>query len=111
MTEIPKMGRAAVDSNTLLFEDWRVPTTDLIGSEGDGFKRILYGMNAERILIAGEAIGLGFAALRRAANYAANSEQNIGRNQHPLADIWVRLEAARLLVNQAARCTMRASMP
>ncbi|KAL2006698.1 hypothetical protein VTN00DRAFT_9366 [Thermoascus crustaceus] len=79
--EIPKMDRAAVDSNSLFFEDWRVSTTDLIGSEGDGFKQILYGMNAERILIAGEAVGLGFAALRRTANYAAESKHDIGRNK------------------------------
>ncbi|THC94086.1 hypothetical protein EYZ11_006456 [Aspergillus tanneri] len=65
MTEIPKMGRAAVDSNALFFEDWHVPVADRIGEENDGFKLILRGMNAERILIGAEALGLGFAALRR----------------------------------------------
>ncbi|KAJ5112762.1 hypothetical protein N7532_000807 [Penicillium argentinense] len=70
ITEIPKMGRAAVDTNTLFFDDWPVPVTDRVGEENEGFKMILHGMNAERILIGAEALGLGFAALRRAALYA-----------------------------------------
>jgi alkylation response protein AidB-like acyl-CoA dehydrogenase len=45
VTEIPKMGRAAVDSNILFFEDWVVPAEDLIGDEGAGFKMIMHGMN------------------------------------------------------------------
>jgi alkylation response protein AidB-like acyl-CoA dehydrogenase len=45
VTEIPKMGRAAVDSNILFFEDWEVPAEDLIGEEGGGFKMIMHGMN------------------------------------------------------------------
>ncbi|EEP79840.1 acyl-CoA dehydrogenase [Uncinocarpus reesii 1704] len=109
VTEIPKMGRAAVDTNTLFFEDWRVPAEDLLGEEGNGFKMIMHGMNAERILIAAEALGLGFAALRRAAIYANERQvfgRPIGQNQgiqHPLADSWMQLEAARLMVYQAAR--------
>lgn len=109
VTEIPKMGRAAVDSNTLFFDGWKVPKEDLIGQENNGFKMIMHGMNAERILIAAEALGIGFAALRRAALYA--EERNvfgrpIGKNQaiqHPLADSWMQLEAARLMIYQAAR--------
>ena len=107
--EIPKMGRAAIDTNSLFFDEWRVPQEDLIGEEGNGFKLIMHGMNAERILLAGEALGLGFAALRRAANYAAERHifgRAIGQNQgiqHPLADSWIHLEAARLMVMQAAR--------
>lgn len=107
--EIPKMGRGAVDTNTLFFEDWRVPVSDLIGEEGNGFKMIMHGMNAERVLIAGEALGLGYAALRRAAIYAGEREvfgRPIGKNQgiqHPLADSWMKLEAARLVTYQAAR--------
>ncbi|BFZ56480.1 hypothetical protein PYCC9005_003526 [Savitreella phatthalungensis] len=107
--EIPKMGRHAVDTNSVFFEDVRIPRGDLIGSEGDGFKMIMLGMNAERILIACEAVGLGFAALRKASNYAAERVvfgRTIGKNQsisHPLADIWVRLEAARLLCMSAAK--------
>lgn len=107
--EIPKMGRAAVDSNTLFFEDWRVPARDLIGDEGNGFKMIMHGMNAERILLSAEAIGLGYAALRRAANYASERVvfgRAIGKNQgiqHPLAKSWIELESARLMINQAAK--------
>lgn len=109
VTEIPKMGRAAVDSNTLFFDGWRVPAEDLIGEEGKGFKMIMHGMNAERILIAAEALGVGFAALRRAAIYAGERKvfgRPIGQNQaiqHPLAESWMELEAARLMIYQAAR--------
>lgn len=107
--EIPKMGRAAVDTNTLFFDGWKVRKEDLIGEEGNGFKMIMHGMNAERILIGAEALGLGFAALRRAAIYA-NERQVFGRSigmnqsiQHPLSDSWMQLEAARLMIYQAAR--------
>lgn len=109
VSEIPKMGRAAVDTNTLFFDGWRVPASDLIGEENNGFKMIMHGMNAERILIAAEALGLGFAALRRASIYAGERQvfgKPIGKNQaiqHPLADSWMNLEAARLMVYQAAR--------
>ncbi|GAB7346652.1 hypothetical protein MBLNU459_g1783t1 [Dothideomycetes sp. NU459] len=109
VTEIPKMGRSAVDTNSLYFDGWAVPERDLIGPEGSGFKQIMHGMNAERILLSGEAIGLGFAALRHAALYAATRVvfgRPIGKNQgiaHPLAASWVRLEAARLMIMQAAR--------
>lgn len=109
VTEIKKMGRAAVDSNSLYFDGWRVPIEDRIGDEGDGFKAILHGMNAERILLSAEALGLGFAAVRKAALYAAERRvfgRPIGQNQgiqFPLADSWVRLEAARLMVYQSAR--------
>jgi alkylation response protein AidB-like acyl-CoA dehydrogenase len=107
--EIAKMGRAAVDSNQLFFDGWRVPKKDLVGEEGKGFQMIMHGMNAERILIAAEALGIGFAALRRAAIYAGERKvfgRPIGMNQgiqHPLADSWMQLEAARLMVYQAAR--------
>ena len=107
--EIPKMGRAAVDTNTLFFEDWHVPAADRLGEEGDGFKMIMKGMNAERVLIASEACGLGMAAVRKAAAYANERivfGRTIGQNQakqHPLAQSWMRLESARLMVNQAAR--------
>ncbi|KAJ5127138.1 hypothetical protein N7448_007917 [Penicillium atrosanguineum] len=109
ITEIPKMGRAAVDTNTLFFENWRVPASDMVGKENDGFKMILHGMNAERILIGAEALGLGYAALRKAAIYAGEREvfgRAIGKNQaiqHPLADSWMKLEAARLMIYHAAR--------
>ncbi|KAL8243850.1 hypothetical protein R6Q59_010108 [Mikania micrantha] len=103
------MGRAAVDSNQLFFDGWKVPAEDLIGEEGNGFKMIMHGMNAERILIAAEALGTGFAALRRAATHAKDRHvfgRPIGANQaiqRPLADSWMQLESARLMIYQAAR--------
>ncbi|EGP84712.1 uncharacterized protein MYCGRDRAFT_75494 [Zymoseptoria tritici IPO323] len=109
VTEIQKMGRAAVDSNVCFFDGWQVPAEDLIGSEGEGFKQIMQGMNAERILIGAEALGLGFCSLRKAALYAKDRHvfgRPIGKNQgiqHPLADSWMKVEAARLMVYQAAR--------
>jgi alkylation response protein AidB-like acyl-CoA dehydrogenase len=109
ITEIPKMGRCAVDSNALFFEDWKVPAEDLIGSEGDGFKMIMHGMNAERVLVGSEALGIGYAALRRACNYA--NERVVFGNpvgkyqgiQHPLAECWMALESARLTLGLAGR--------
>ena len=106
--EIEKMGRKAVDSNELFIEDLEMPIADRIGEEGQGFKYILHGMNPERILIAAEAVGLGHAALKRAAAYAKERivfDRPIGQNQsvqHPLAKNWMELEAARLMVMQAA---------
>ncbi|MGF6916024.1 acyl-CoA dehydrogenase family protein [Paraburkholderia sp. 40] len=106
--EIEKMGRKAVDSNMLFIDGLRVPKADLIGVEGQGFKYLLHGLNPERILIAAEAIGLGQAALRRATQYAKERVvfgRPIGQNQaiqHPLAQAWMQLEAANLMVLKAA---------
>lgn len=106
--EIPKMGRKAVDSNELFIDGLRVPVEDRIGEEGKGFHYIMHGMNAERILIASEAVGLGRAALKRATNYAKERvvfNRPIGMNQaiqHPLAANWMELEAANLMVFHAA---------
>ena len=106
--EIPKMGRHAVDSNMVYFDNVEVPAADLIGKEGDGFKQILHGMNPERILVAAEAIGIGRAALKKAAKYARERivfDRPIGQNQgiqHPLAQAWMNLEAANLMVFKAA---------
>lgn len=109
VTEIPKLGRAAVDSNVIFFENWEVPAEDLIGAEGNGFKQIMHGMNAERVLVGAEALGLGYAALRRASIYSQERSvfgRPIGKNQgiqHPLAESWMKLEAARLMLYLAAR--------
>ncbi|WP_129782411.1 acyl-CoA dehydrogenase family protein [Peristeroidobacter soli] len=106
--EIDKLGRHAVDSNMLFFENWKVPAEDLIGQEGNGFRQILHGFNPERILIAAEAIGLGYAALRKASRYAAERVvfgRPIGQNQgiqHPLARCWMNLAAAELMMERAA---------
>jgi acyl-CoA dehydrogenase len=106
--EIDKMGRKAVDSNQVFIDGLEVPAEDRIGEEGRGFEYILEGMNPERILIAAEAVGLGRAALRRAASYAKERivfGRPIGKNQaiqHPLAECWIELEAAMLMVLSAA---------
>jgi acyl-CoA dehydrogenase len=105
---IPKMGRKAVECNTLFIEDLFVPDADLIGEEGKGFSIILSGLNPERVLFAVEAVGLGRAALARAAQYAKGRivfGRPIGQNQgvaHPLAKSWAELEAANLLAFKAA---------
>jgi acyl-CoA dehydrogenase len=106
--EIDKMGRAAVDSNMLFIDQLFIPDEDLIGEEGRGFEYILHGLNPERILIAAEAIGLGRAALAIATQYAKERVvfgRPIGMNQgvqHPLAQAWMQLEAANLMVLKAA---------
>jgi acyl-CoA dehydrogenase len=106
--EIDKMGRKAVDSNQLFFDELPVPVADRIGEEGRGFDYILHGINPERILVAAEAVGLGRAALFRAVGYAKERVvfgRPIGQNQaiqHPLARHWMELEAANLMVFRAA---------
>ncbi len=106
--EIEKMGRKAVDSNMLFIDGLRIPAEDRIGEEGRGFEYILHGLNPERILIAAEAVGIGRAALARAAQYAGERVvfgRPIGQNQgiqHPLAQAWMQLEAADLMVLKAA---------
>ena len=105
---IPKMGRKAVESNTLFIDDLPVPAEDLVGEEGKGFTNVLQGLNPERVLFGAEAVGLGRAALRRAAAYAKERVvfgRPIGQNQgvaHPLARAWIELEAANLLAFKAA---------
>ncbi len=106
--EIDKMGRKAIDSNELFFEDFEIPMEDRIGDEGRGFEYILHGMNPERILIAAEAVGLGSLALGRATAYAKERivfDRQIGKNQavqHPLAVNWMELEAAWMMIMSAA---------
>ena len=106
--EFENMGRKAVDSNQVFIDGLRVPAADRIGEEGKGFRYILDGLNPERILVAAEAAGLGRAALNRATQYAGERivfDRPIGQNQaiqHPLAQRWIELEAARLLTYRAA---------
>jgi acyl-CoA dehydrogenase len=105
---IHKMGRHAVDSNEMFFDGMVIPAADRIGEEGQGFRSILHGMNPERILMGAEAVGIGRAALQRAAKYARERvvfRRPIGQNQaiaHPLAKCWMELEAANLMVMKAA---------
>jgi acyl-CoA dehydrogenase len=105
---IPKMGRRAVECNTLFIDNLRVPEEDLVGEEGKGFQYLLHGLNPERVLFGAEAVGLGRAALARAATYANERVvfgRPIGQNQgiqHPLAKSWAELEAANLMAFKAA---------
>jgi acyl-CoA dehydrogenase len=106
--EIEKLGRKCVDSNQLFIDGLRIPVEDRIGEEGRGFQYILHGFNPERMLIAAEAVGLGRAALKLAAKYANERivfDRPIGKNQaiqHPLAQRWMELEAANLMILKAA---------
>lgn len=106
--EIEKMGRKCVDSNQLFIDGLRVPKAHLIGEEGKGFRYLLHGLNAERILIGASLVGLGRCAIRRAAAYARDRVvfgRPIGQNQsvqHPLAQNWAELEAANLMAFRAA---------
>ncbi len=104
---IEKMGRKAVDSNLIFIDNLFIPDEDLIGEEGKGFRYILHSINPERILVGAEGVGIGRDALRRASNYAVEREvfgRPIGQNQsiqHPLAENWMELEAAWLMVMRA----------
>src|ERR1700755_653309 len=94
LKRIKKMGGRAVDANEGFFDSYRIPASSLIGSEGQGFKIVLHGMNAERCLLAGEALVLGYAALEKASRYARERVvfgRPIGQNQgvqHPLASAY-----------------------
>jgi acyl-CoA dehydrogenase len=107
-TPIPKMGRKAIESNAVFIDDLEVPAEALVGEEGRGFYYLLEGLNPERVLIGAEAVGLGRAALAKAAAYAKERivfGRPIGQNQgvaHPLARAWAELEAANLMAFKAA---------
>jgi acyl-CoA dehydrogenase len=105
---IRKLGRHAVASNDVFFDNLEVSVEDRIGEEGKGFSYLLDGLNPERILVAFEAIGVGEAALARAVQYAGERrvfDRAIGQNQgiqFPLADSYTRLAAAELMAQKAA---------
>ncbi len=92
----------------LFFDELKVPVANLIGQEGKGFRYILDGMNAERILIASECIGDGKFFIDRASAYAKEREvfgRPIGQNQgvqFPIARAHVQLTAASLMVDKAS---------
>ncbi len=108
ITPIPKVGRNAVVSCEVVYDDHIVPVGDRIGEEGLGFSYILDGLNPERLLIASEALGVGFAALDKAVKYANERVvfgRPIGKNQgiaFPLAEAYNRLKAAKLVLQQAS---------
>lgn len=92
----------------LFFDELKVPVENLIGEEGKGFRYILDGMNAERILIAAECIGDARWFIKKSSDYACEREvfgQAIGKNQgvqFPIARNHIQTEAAALMVNHAA---------
>jgi acyl-CoA dehydrogenase len=105
---IPKVGRNAVASCEVTYDGLHVAASDRVGEEGRGFRYLLDGLNAERVLVAAEALGVGRAALRRAVDYARHRVvfgRPIGANQgisFPLAEAHARLSAAELVIRQAA---------
>ena len=105
---IPKLGRNAISTNTLFIDDLFIPDEDRIGEEGRGFKYLLAGLNAERIIVAGGCLGMGRVALRRVVEYAKQRHvfgRPIGMNQgvqFPLAESLAKLDAVELLIRKAA---------
>ena len=97
------------ETNQLFFQDVEVPAVNLIGEEGKGFRYILDGMNAERILIAAECVGDGYWFVDRAVRYAKERvvfDRPIGQNQgisFPLAQAYIHTRAADLMRMDAAR--------
>jgi acyl-CoA dehydrogenase len=93
----------------IFFDDLHVPAENLIGEEGKGFRYILGGMNAERILIAAECIGDAKWFIAKATQYAKERElfdRPIGQNQgvqFPIARAYAQMRAAELMVHEAAR--------
>ena len=108
ISPIPKLGRNAVRTCEVVYDDLQVSIEDRVGEEGKGFSYLIDGINAERILIAAESVGIGRAALRRAVQYANDRivfDRPIGKNQgiaFPLAEARTKLDAAELMVRKAA---------
>lgn len=93
----------------VFFDDLRIPASALIGEEGKGFRYILSGMNAERILIGAECIGDAKWFIEQASNYAKDRKvfgRSIGQNQgvqFPIARCYAQMRAAELMVHHAAQ--------
>ncbi|GAB3681434.1 acyl-CoA dehydrogenase family protein [Saccharopolyspora tripterygii] len=106
--EIEKLGRASIDSNELFIDNLEVSDDEVVGEVDKGFYYLIDGLNPERAVVGMEGIGLGRAALELATKYAGDRvvfDRPIGKNQavaHPLADSWIRLEAAELMAMKAA---------
>lgn len=104
-------------TNALFIDDLRVPAENLIGEEGQGFRYILSGMNAERILVTSEVLGDGYWLVERAAEYAKDRrvfDRPIGQNQgiqFPIAQAFAQLEAASLMRWKAAAAFERGEQP
>jgi acyl-CoA dehydrogenase len=97
------------ETNELFFDNLEIPQENLIGAEGEGFKYILDGLNAERTLIAAECIGDGYWFVERATKYASERVvfgRPIGQNQgvqFPIAECYIEIEAANLMRFEACR--------
>lgn len=105
-----KLGYKGVETAELLFENVRVPAANVLGArEGQGFKHVMSGLEVGRINVAARAVGVAQAAFEDAIKYAQQRQtfgQPIAKHQaiqFKLADMGTRIEAARLLVEQAAR--------
>jgi acyl-CoA dehydrogenase len=91
------------ETNEVFFDDLEIPADNLIGAEGEGFRYLLDGLNAERALIAAECVGDGYWFVERAARYANERtvfDRPIGRNQgiqFPIAEAFIEVEAASLM--------------
>jgi acyl-CoA dehydrogenase len=91
------------ETNELFFEDLEIPAENLIGDEGRGFRYILDGLNAERVLIAAECIGDGYWFVDKVSRYVSEREvfgRPIGQNQgvqFPIAEAYIEVEAANLM--------------
>ena len=109
MTVRPIRNMVNHETNEVFFEDFEVPAENLIGEEGSGFRYILDGMNAERILIAAECIGDGYWFVDKARTYANERivfDRPIGKNQgvqFPIARAYANVRAADLMRFEAAR--------
>lgn len=101
----------------VFFDNLRVPAANLIGEEGKGFRYILTGMNAERILIAAECVGDAKWFIQRSVNYAKERHvfgRAIGQNQgvqFPIAKAYANMRAAELMVNEAVRLYEQGANP
>jgi alkylation response protein AidB-like acyl-CoA dehydrogenase len=106
---IKKMGYKGVDSTELVFENHRVPVENLLGKEGDGFRQVMDGIEIGRVNVAARGVGLATRAFEEAIKYA-QERHTFGRPiaQHQmiaekLADMGTKLEAAKLMLLQAAK--------
>jgi alkylation response protein AidB-like acyl-CoA dehydrogenase len=122
--DIDKLGYKSLETCELLFEDFRVPAENLIGGrEGEGFKQVMTGLEAERLNVAARGLGVARAAFEEAIKYA-QQRKTFGKPicehqaiQLKLAEMATKIEASRLLIYAAAerkdlgeRCDMEAGM-
>lgn len=109
----PKLGIRASATSEIVFEDYRLPAANRLGEEGDGFKIAMAVLDAGRIGIAAQSLGIAEAAFEASVEYAREREafgQKIGQFQgvgFKLADMKTRIEASRLLVYNAALAKQR----